>query len=86
MSGGSRNTIPLVGNTGGASPCVRVLNHPAPGRGSAGIRGSMVKVAIAKSWDKKIRSANAPLDLVAVKIGVAAVSSDWRKCPAITRK
>ena len=27
MSGGSRNKIPLVGNTGGASPCVRVLNH-----------------------------------------------------------
>lgn len=31
MSGGSRNKTPLVGNTGGALPCVRVINHPAPG-------------------------------------------------------
>ncbi len=36
MSGGSRNKIPLVGNTGGAFPCVRVLNHPAPGREAQG--------------------------------------------------
>mgnify|MGYP001187241444 CR=1 FL=1 len=33
MSGGSRNRTPLVGNTGGACPSVRVINHPAPGRG-----------------------------------------------------
>lgn len=34
MLGGSRNTTPLVGNTGGAWPSVRVINHPAPGLGS----------------------------------------------------
>lgn len=34
MSGGSRNTKPLVGNTGGACPSVRVVNHPAPGAGA----------------------------------------------------
>lgn len=33
MLGGSRNTTPLVGNTGGAWPSVRVINHPAPGLG-----------------------------------------------------
>lgn len=33
LLGGSRNTTPLVGNTGGAWPSVRVINHPAPGLG-----------------------------------------------------
>ena len=39
LSGGSRNKRPLVGNTGGALPSVRVINRPGAGRANAtGIR------------------------------------------------
>jgi hypothetical protein len=37
MSGGSRNIIPLVGNTGGALPCVRIMNRPGPRSGQRGV-------------------------------------------------
>lgn len=53
LSGGSPNTRPLVGNTGGAWPCVRVVNHPAQSRASAG-RGEMKLSWNVKGYLKRV--------------------------------
>jgi hypothetical protein len=55
LSGGSRNKRPLVGNTGGASPCVRVFNRPGADRANAGVCWVMVSDELQKAFNKKYR-------------------------------